>query len=74
MRMLYSRRKAEIEIIVTMPRISELGESSGNFTYVVPEERSLKSAGPAGQFDRSPFFVYLEQRIARVCTRARLDQ
>lgn len=72
MRMIYSRRKAEIEIIVNMPRISELGQSAppGNFTYVVPEKRSLKSAGPV---DRSSFFAYLEQRIARVCTRERLD-
>jgi hypothetical protein len=41
MRMIYIRRKAEIEIIITMPRISELGESAplGNFYVCCAEER-----------------------------------
>ncbi len=68
MRMIYTRRKAEIEIILTIPRTSELGESAplGNF-YVCFHEgaRSLISAV---QLDHSPFFRYLVERISRaVC-------
>lgn len=58
MRMIHTRRKAEIEILLTTPRASGLDESG--------------PSDPVGQFEHSKFFLYLAQRITHAICRLKV--